>query len=434
VQCLISFDGLSSADLVALFNLLPESKSFYESGDFHVLANRLLTQPQPIWAEILTGTPWYENGCSAYSRPTGSLNKLEVVTEKDLLTRAKLLDEKNGGHVVSINLPLVKPKPPGRLWLSDGSLPMNRQVSPPSLLKDEPVKSYAARPYTDVGEALVSPLASARSSMQVEKKRIECALYLLKNFPCQRFILRLTVFDSLSHLFGLNYLQTENLVVYKELVEFLACLDAAISEIIAAFGREVILLSGYSHQPCKSTVSLNSILEQAGLLQNTRQLDEVQKQRVHAATSIWGFEPVSQILSSYEGQIDAKTSIAASSSYGCVYINRSDVFENGSVTPASYEEKRTAVRQVLQKTLLSRFGDSMLIEEAPPESMRIAAPIPEFILNINGVEFYNIRNANLGEFDVPRTTHSSSGFLVAPKGRLSKGESVKLIEITELFE
>jgi predicted AlkP superfamily phosphohydrolase/phosphomutase len=311
---------------------------------------------------------------------------------------------------------------------------MSKQVSPAALLKDEPVKSYQSRAFNDVGGAIGTPADSARACMKVEKKRIECALHLLKSFPCERFILRLTLFDQLYHLFGLNYLQTENHVIYNELVEFCAYLDAAMSEIISASGGQVHILSGYSHQSCKRTLNLNSILEQEGLLQVTEELDDTQKQRISAATKILGFEPGQTILSSYEGQIDTKTTVAASSTYGTVFLNRSDVFENGSVTPASYEEKRTAVRQLLQKALASRFGDSLHIQEAPPESMRIAAPIPEFIINIDGVEFHNIRHANMRECDVPRTVHSSSGFLVVPKGRLGKDQAVKLTEITELFE
>jgi hypothetical protein len=110
-----------------------------------------------------------------------------------------------------------------------------------------------------------------------------------------------------------------------------------------------------------------------------------------------------------------------------------DVFENGCVTAATYEEQRQSVRQTLQKTLAPMFGSSLHLQEAPRESMKTAAPIPEFILNIDGVEFHNIREAQLQDYDVPRSTHSSSGFLVAPKGRLRKGASIKLSEITELF-
>jgi hypothetical protein len=39
--------------------------------------------------------------------------------------------------------------------------------------------------------------------------------------------------------------------------------------------------------------------------------------------------------------------------------------------------------------------------------MKTAAPIPEFILNIDGVEFHNIRKAQLQDYDLPgvRTAH-----------------------------
>lgn len=432
MKCLISFDGLGSEELEILCQWLPSVKSFIESGDFHALDNCFLTQPQPIWAEILTGTPWYENGCSAYSRPSSSLNKLAVVSEKDLCTRAKLLETKNGGHVASINVPIVK-QSPQRLWLSDGSLPMNKQVSPSSLAKEEPFKSYKSRPFMDLGEASGSPAESARTSITVEKKRVECALNILQNFRCERFILRLTIFDHLSHLFGTSYLQTKNLVIYDELLKLFAYLDSAINEVLSAFNGEALLLSGYSHQPCRSSLNLNSILEEGGLLQITHQFDELKKQRINAANAVLGYEPASPLMSSYEGQIDERATVAASSSYGSVYINRSELFENGSVTPASYEEKRIAVRQLLQKALAPMFASVLHLQEAPRESMKIPVPIPEFILNIDGVEFHNIRKANLQDYDVPRTTHSSSGFLVAPKGRLSKGESIKLTEITELF-
>ena len=64
-----------------------------------------------------------------------SLNSISVFTEKNFLVPVKLFDDDSSGACF-VNVPILKPKPNKRLWLSDGSLPINRNVSPPELSRE----------------------------------------------------------------------------------------------------------------------------------------------------------------------------------------------------------------------------------------------------------------------------------------------------------
>src|SRR5437016_3308883 len=105
---------------------MPRFAAYLLDYQVHTLAGYLLPGAQPVWAEILTANPWFRNGCTAYARPTDSLNKLAIVTEKDLLGAAILLDDQFSDDLkVTVNLPLLLPRR-DRIWLSDGSLPIHR--------------------------------------------------------------------------------------------------------------------------------------------------------------------------------------------------------------------------------------------------------------------------------------------------------------------
>src|SRR4029077_18554716 len=78
-------------------------------------------------------------------------------------------------------------------------------------------------------------------------------------------IIRLSLFDQLSHVLGPGFLRDENLRYAKDLRRFLGELDVWIDELFESVAR-VALVSAFSHVPCESRLSLNALLEAGGFL------------------------------------------------------------------------------------------------------------------------------------------------------------------------
>ncbi len=146
MQCLIALDGISSCDLPAFFDQLPRSRKHLESLSLAKLETSS-NSAQAIWAELLTGASSFSNGCGGYSYASSTLNNLQVFTEKYLLVPARLVEAEVDSTAVVINIPILLPKPPNRIWLSDGSLPTNRNFSPSDLRSDDLFQRYLPRPY-----------------------------------------------------------------------------------------------------------------------------------------------------------------------------------------------------------------------------------------------------------------------------------------------
>src|SRR5580658_6330194 len=171
---LISLDGLGPGDLPHVFRLLPETAKLLQQLHYAELNCAPLTSAQAIWAELLTGRYWYENGCAGFSRPRGSLQKLEIFTEDDLLAPVTLL---SGRKDVVVNVPLLKPGA-GRDFLCDGSTPVNEFVKLTSPLQDEFFQRYRPRPFASAINAVSHTLEAFGVCIDVERVRMHCAMSL----------------------------------------------------------------------------------------------------------------------------------------------------------------------------------------------------------------------------------------------------------------
>lgn len=438
---LLSLDGLSLDDADILQSSLSSLKYLSQKRPMQSLDAGILTCAQPIWAEILTGAPWYKNGCSGYAKPAGSLNKLSVVSEKDLLVPLALLKadrseprtaDRSEPRTVTINVPLLRPNVEGRTWLSDGSLPINKTVSPSELLSKPQFQAYSPRAYADVGRSIESPNQAAEKFLDHELKRLDLALELFKDTDWQRFVYRITVFDHLSHLLGLNFFKAHDLQSGGAIQNFLQRLDEAIWTFANFAEGQLLIISGYAHVACRGTINLNVLLEQAGFLslQSNLKTDRNDTIRLDAMNAIAG-APIASQLASMEGRLIAAETLAASPISGCVFINNA-AFEDGSVHERDHENTSVAVKRFLQDALSKRFGTGFAIDEQPKHQEFTFTQIPDFMIKIDGVEFKNMQESAAGRFDIPRTTHSSSGFVLLPGNSVSR-KSVKTTQVCELF-
>lgn len=179
------------------------------------------------------------------------------------------------------------------------------------------------------------------------------------------------------------------------------------------------LLSAFSHSSCRGMINLNDTLKQGGFLQYDQSEAATpvgassRKSAVEAIARGREVEP--SAMRSLEGRLDLRTTVAASPVAGCVYLNRADRFADGIVSAETYGETCQKVRNFLHDTLSRRFGN-VSIEDAPEDTSPLNM-VPDFVINIPGVEFCNVEHRIAREQDHPRTTHSPKGFAILSTAR-----------------
>ncbi len=429
---LVSVDGLGLGDFEAFKALIPRTRSVLENYSLHSLSAKPFKSAQPVWAEIFTGQPWFKNGCAGYSKPNRSLNKLSVFNETHLLIAPTIFDTGNSAPSVVINVPLLMPNPKRRIWLSDGSMPISKSVSPDSLRQEPLFRDYTPRPFADITSG--PGRKRLNDCLDVETRRLQCARELFARNNWSSFLWRLTIFDHLTHLLGLRFLAAEDLEISEAIRQFADSLDSALFDLASHPSEELIILSTYSHVRCRASMNLNMLLAQGGFLKlDISNITESREKRFTIVGAVQdGSSPSFQTLRSMEGRLDCAKTLAASPVSGCVYINRSAVFEDGSVSNQSYLGTRQRVGNFLQTELTKMFGQSFVIEASPLNDASNAV-VPEFIVSIDEVEFHDMEGNCVSEYDLPRTTHSSKGFLVLPQKYAKVADDLQPVQMQDLL-
>lgn len=409
MQCLIALDGLAESNLADLLEFMPRFRAQLDGMTTSPLEFSS-SAPQSAWSEILTGTGIFSNGCAGYAHPSSSLNKSVIFTETDLLTPVLLAGVNKDLPCVSINIPLLLPSPEKRIWLSDGSLPINKFVSPSRLRSDAKFAQYEPRPYkSHAGAATVFQPELLKRCVEIERNRLACALSLFHSKNWSTFLYRITLFDYLFHLLGLNFLRATDLSVFSVLKNFLSELDGALEIFLSDDAIKIALLSAYSHVACMGTLNLNMVLAQGQFLKLADEATSSQthNERVKVATSLW--EPTTHYLTTLEGRLQSSETVAASPVAGGLYINKNSVFDDGIVSDENYKKIRSDIADYLHNFFSSGLGRPFKIEVHPAERNHTLAP--DLFVSMEGVEFHNLS----GNAITPRTTHKATGFASIPK-------------------
>jgi predicted AlkP superfamily phosphohydrolase/phosphomutase len=415
---ILSLDGLSADDCLTLSSLMPSWRKLTQSFDRQLLDAEVLSSAHAIWAEILTGSPWFKNGCSGYAKPTTSLNALAVTKETDLSMPSVLADTDD--TTVSINFPLLMPKP-HRIWLADGSLPINRLASPAKLLKEKPLSEYELKSVSSVALLQETITKVVTDILASELKRLECARHLFEREDWSQYLYRITAFDQLSHILGLNYLRANDLQCFSAIRNFINELDKFISTTCQAPQVDLAVVSAFSHVACRGLANLNVVLQAANFLDLEPSLsqDRSKSERVNAINPLINGPPPAALLRSMEGCLRTAETRAASPSAGCIYINRRELFKDGIVTAENYLPLRDQVMNYLQEKLTRTFGTGIKIAKKPESGDDKINGAADIVVQVDGVEFHNVYETYRTPA-IPRTTHSPNGFALLPKGRSSE--------------
>lgn len=413
-KLVISMDGLSAEQFEVLLKQMPKTRSLLR-GSRSLQLQSSQTSAQAIWAELLTGEPWFENGCAGYAAPFGSLNNLQVMDETHLRSPLQLLSNNNpNGEVIVANLPLLRPKrgESGRYWLSDGSLPMSFTAAPAELADKLPA-AYRARPFGAITTALAQPVMASENAIASERCRMSVLSDLLASKPWSVAVWRLTAFDALLHLFGPAAL-TDRLSIRAAREQFVTEFDQVLDSILSSADVQCFLLSSYSHVTCRARINLNDGLRKAGLIalldRETAPARAASERAQAAQAAHAGLSHSPELYFNYEARLDTSKTQAASAVAGGVFFNRRSRFSDGCVdddrVPAVHEAALKAIRDHIDQH--PRFPYEIVDN---PRSVAERLPTtPDLIVQARGAEFHDIMGVRSG--DHPATTHAGEGFVI----------------------
>lgn len=368
---LISLDGLSAEQ----FEYLSTTFDFLQHAPIKNLSNNTLNTAQGLWAEILSGQHWWETGCAGYAFPKNSINDLQIGGLSDYVFRSPIKAD------LTINVPLLAK-----------------------------AQDYH-QPFSSPVYYLGNPTEGTKLCLEAETQRLIQAEKDFQRNSWQTGILRLTVFDHLSHLLGCNYLSDTDLAVHPAIRSFIKDAQKRLEHIIQASKANIAIISPYGHIACDRRVNINLLLSQLGFCK-LKEKDEVEKSQIlrHNSTIALATKKTASPLVSYTCEFVENATVAASPVYGAIYINRKDRFQNGIVDTQDVEHTAQEIALHL-RTLTKEVGiDNLYLEINPDRGANSLAP--DLMLYAESVDFHNVYDAPaVDTFSHPQTCHSKTGFV-----------------------
>jgi len=191
------------------------------------------------------------------------------------------------------------------------------------------------------------------------------------------------------------------------------------------------LLSAFDHEPCTDKLNLNEVLMDAALMSVLPESKNAVRQAQYVKSELGG-QLGSEAVSSLDGRIDTTKTLASSPVSGCVYINTTERFNDGIVTPDLYAETRDQTLNLLKLKLTEKFGNRVRVEEKPVENLKSKAP--DLMVAVDGVAFHNMDSASRwNSANLPFTVHSSGGFIVMPDLAKDMSSPIVTSELVDLM-
>lgn len=376
---------------------------------------------QGAWAELLTGRPWYENGCSGFSsfQPKGS----ELSSEDTLNRQFSLIRE----PAIVINLPLVKPGA-NRYWLGDGSLPLSYNNIDNTLV-EQFLENYKPRRY--ISTKLVNGNSTKRilDLLDTELTRLALAEHLLKNTIWQTAFIRLNMFDTIQHAAGINFWQNQEFAWSEELQKGLKGIGQHIKNMInAAPNTTLCLISAYSHDKCLGRINLNEILHRGKFCRFDESFEPTSKRRLATAQML---QPDKKRAPLY---MVARTNIPLfehsrvfSPVSGALYSNKQNFLSPGK------QDLELAIAFI--SNYLGSHIETPLEVFANPGQANGNDRTANCMLYLKGYDFYCTPGPTIDLIDKPDSCHTALGFvaILPPEGHLHQTSSIVNLTKTTQF-
>lgn len=405
----------------------------------HQLISAPYTHAQGIWAEILTGSGWEDNGCWGYAYPIKDINISRPITQKDLCKGISLSNQENA---IFINLPLISEPNSFLACLYDGSNSsstlcenLDKSILPPG---------YKARAILSSGMARLNPMQSLNEIKDCELNRLTALKNTLNQFEqWQTLIFRTTFFDLLSHIFGPQVFTDSKNNYYPELRKasqlYLNKLNTLLLDIQAKHSDfRLALISTFSHSNCSTYINLNEVLHHGGFLEydkTTRKSQDYQR-RLQAVQHIHGNSQFSQFtpLVAQGSLLNNEHTKAFSPNAGCIYLNLKKRFSSGIILDEDFQKELNRVAKFLSSYLRNIVNINFSIEKAKAPVHQ--GPRPDLIISAPGVAFHNQDcSTPYGYPPLGSSVHNNCGFIVNSSNldSLWQNRELKLKDISDLL-
>ncbi len=448
----IGLDGMSPE----LLNLLIEQDIFSNIGSMvreGVCGDLESTFPPstvPAWPSFATGVNPGKHGIFDWVPPEGSFLNLKPVTSQDMAVKTfyELLCEQ-GRKCVLVNLPVSWPALTGDPTLTSFMTQSENWVYPAQLKEEFPVlKKYRIVPDKSPryeNEVLVEVREFVDDVRSLEKTRAECALELMK-----------LDWDFFFVLFISGEAE-------KEVLDFFGEVDSYAGKLVEAAGDNlnVFIMSDHGFKVASRLFYINMWLEREGYLATSSEhtmprhfspLTKKQKttDKRSSLPSRW-IVRIPLLSGLYQKLrkrrrskrkvrlgIDTQRTKAYSTTNGLlgIYINRSDLFEDGIVAPADYEALRDEIIEKLQTQTDPETGESIFANVWRREELREGPHVsrsPDILLDLHpdyslpiALRWKNVvRVAN-------HPFHDKTGILIAWGQDIKQKGTIENAHITDL--
>ncbi len=128
-----------------------------------------------------------------------------------------------------------------------------------------------------------------------------------------------------------------------------------------------------------------------------------------ATTSI---APSKMLLSNAEARVSQADTVAFSPTAGCIYLNSTTRFKDGSLSDENVINARSNLKEILESDLKRIFGGTFelcFVDMAQKPTL-----VPDVLLKIRNVDFTDSLDFLIDNRDVPHTLHVSEGFVTTP--------------------
>lgn len=388
-----------------------------------------------VWSEILWGVNLFESGIAGYGRPRNDLNDV-IPLEGDALPRdCALLSPVNKPIVV--NLPLIGPAE-GRSWLSDGSLPINANFNLPESINPAGFLSYRPRPFSCVAWAAGDIRRAIAECVDVERTRIRCASELLNRSDWRIGIVRLSIFDTLFHLLGKDFLQETDSVLAGQLEDFWRELGCWMADVRETFSEAFFLVgSTIGHGTCVARVNLSELLQGGGYCKledaDYAGQDYSRRRRIEAALALTSEHPT-QFRSSPAitpvSRYNLMESKCASPVQGAIYLNLKDRYTNGIVDRQDAPALIRSIKEFLVDAIKRELNLSVQVWTCE----EVSDLGPELMVYVDGVEFTNSSMCPaVDRKNVPASCHTDTGFVLFADDSLWQSSEISPLGLHHLI-
>lgn len=370
----IGLDGATWSILNPLIEegLMPNLSKFLEDGTNGILMSTIPPVTAPAWTSFQTGVNPGKHGIfdfieyqqGTYDWHLTLSNKIRIKTIWEILSEA-------GKTVVSINVPMTFPPKKVNGAIIGGVMSPStdsRFTFPDDLYKelvteiDEYIIYSAPRIlFTENLEKAINRL------IYIEEKRIEAALYLMKKYDWDLFMVHNQSLDQIQHILW-PYIYREHPKFqedkFKIISKFFKFIDDSIGTILSEIDRstEVLIMSDHGFRDLDSSFHLNKWLQDEGYqnLTNIGRLGKIEriikKFDFLKLRKRIGFLRIDQVRVKLNQALSidwskTKAFMGTGQIYGHIYLNLEGREKLGVVNPDEYEEVREEIRSKLLKYL-----------------------------------------------------------------------------------